>query len=136
MISRSIGFLVGDPGVATPLLDHLDLDYADAIAQLPRLSEQGDGVKSALGLVIPLIATEYHVNLIDEPEAFLHPPQARIIGGEIATLAKESNSQVLLATHDKNVVVGLIESEAPVTILHLTRSGDETTAQLLKRHDQ
>jgi hypothetical protein len=134
-ISKDVGFRVGDPGVAVPLADQIDVDYANAIARLPQLSEQGDGIKSAIGLILPLITTDFPVSLIDEPEAFLHPPQARIIGSEIASLARANQSQVFLATHDKNVVVGLVKSGAPVTILHLTRTEDVTTAKLLNSDD-
>lgn len=130
-LSQKIGFRVGDPKVTVPLADQIDEDYTDALAAMPTLFDQGDGIKSALGMAIPLIATDFPITLIDEPEAFLHPPQARIMGREIATLAKANNSQVFLATHDKNVVVGLVESDAPVTIIHLTRSGDTSTAKLL-----
>jgi energy-coupling factor transporter ATP-binding protein EcfA2 len=134
-VSKNVGFRVGDPGVAIPQANQIDLDYANAIALLPQLSDQGDGIKSSLGLVLPLITTEFPVSLIDEPEAFLHPPQARIIGSEIASLAMENQSQVFLATHDKHVLVGLVESGEPVTIVHLTRTDDETTATLLSSDD-
>lgn len=130
-MSKNVGFRVGDPGVAVPLADQIDVDYVDALARLSPLVDQGDGVKSALGMVIPLIATDFPVTLIDEPEAFLHPPQAKIMGSEIASLARANNSQVFLSTHDKNIVVGLVESDTPVTIIHLTREGEETAAKLL-----
>lgn len=134
-VSKKVGFRVGDPGVAVPLADQIDVDYANAVAKLPELMEQGDGIKSSLGLVLPLMTTDYPVSLIDEPEAFLHPPQARIIGSEIASLAAENAAQVFLATHDKHVLVGLVESEQPVTILHLSRTGDVATAKLLSNDD-
>jgi energy-coupling factor transporter ATP-binding protein EcfA2 len=88
-VSKKVGFRVGDPGVAVPQADQIDVDYANAVAELPELLDQGDGIKSSLGLVLPLMTTDYPVSLIDEPEAFLHPPQARVIGSEIASLAKE-----------------------------------------------
>jgi energy-coupling factor transporter ATP-binding protein EcfA2 len=135
-VSKLVGFRVGDLGVSVPLADRIDGDYVDAIARLPVLSDQGDGIRSALGLLIPLIATDFPVSLIDEPEAFLHPPQARVIGREIAALARANESQVFLATHDKNVVIGLVESGAPVTIIHLTRNVDDVaTAKLLNNAD-
>jgi energy-coupling factor transporter ATP-binding protein EcfA2 len=134
-VSKKVGFRVGDPGVAVPQADQIDVDYANAVAELPELLDQGDGIKSSLGLVLPLMTTDYPVSLIDEPEAFLHPPQARVIGSEIASLAEENQAQVFLATHDKHVLVGLVESGEPVTILHLSRTGDATTATLLSNDD-
>lgn len=88
-------------------------------------------MRSALGLLIPLITDNYCISLIDEPEAFLHPPQARTLGIEVANLAVANRAQVILATHDKNFLHGLVESGAPVTIIHLSREGDDTRAQLL-----
>jgi len=134
-VSASIGFRVGDPGIPVPLQDQLDRAYARAVGSLPRLNEQGDGMKSALGLVIPLITNQYPVSLIDEPEAFLHPPQAKLIGMEMGSLAVANKSQIILATHDKNVLQGLVESEAPLTIIHLRRVGNTTSAKVLEAKD-
>ena len=134
-VSAGTGFRVGDPGVPVPLADAMNRDYATAVGQLPPLNAQGDGIQSALGLMIPLITDEYPLSLIDEPEAFLHPPQARLVGAEMGKLATSSNSQLIVATHDKNVLVGLVESGVPLTVLHLTRSGDSTTALSISSED-
>jgi predicted ATPase len=83
-------------------------------------------MRSVLGLLIPLVTDHYCISLIDEPEAFLHPPRARTLGTEVANLASTNESQLLLATHDKNFLQGLVESGAPVTVVHLTREGDDT----------
>jgi energy-coupling factor transporter ATP-binding protein EcfA2 len=134
-VSKKVGYRVGDPGVPVPQADQIDVDYANAVAHLPELQEQGDGMKSSLGLVLPLMTTDFPVSLIDEPEAFLHPPQARIIGGEIASLATRNQAQVFLATHDKHVLIGLLESGEPITIVHLSRTDDATSATLLSNDD-
>lgn len=130
-VSGKIGFAVGDPGVEAPPVNAVTSEYAEALGELPRLHEQGDGMRSALGLLIPLITDRYPISLIDEPEAFLHPPQARTLGTEIANLAKTSQSQIIVATHDKNFLQGLVESGAPVAVVHLTRVDDNTSARLL-----
>ena len=130
-ISASVGFRVGEPGVDVPLANEVDKDYAQAIGRLPPLNQQGDGMKSAIGLILPFITNEYPLLLVDEPEAFLHPPQARRVAAEISSLVKENKSQVILATHDKNILQGLVESGVPVAIVHLTRTDDVTAAQLL-----
>lgn len=134
-LSGNLNYRVGEPTVAAPLANDLNLEYADAVGKLPGLHDQGDGFKSALGLLIPLVTDVFPVTLIDEPEAFLHPPQARIMGTEIAKLAKESQSQIIVATHDKNILQGLVESRAPVDIIHLTRTDDTTAAKLLEAND-
>jgi energy-coupling factor transporter ATP-binding protein EcfA2 len=134
-LSGNLQYRIGDPGLERPYVDEVDVDYAQAVAKLPPLQEQGDGLRSTLGLLIPLITDKDPLTLIDEPEAFLHPPQARIVGNEIGKLVKGNASQIILATHDKNILQGLIESGAPVSIIHLTRSGDVAGAQLLNVAD-
>jgi hypothetical protein len=134
-LSGNLLYRIGEPGLPAPAVDGVTAEYARAVAQLPPLQEQGDGIRSTLGLLIPLITDSTPLTLIDEPEAFLHPPQARIIGSAIGKLVKENNSQVILATHDKNVLQGLIESGAPVSIIHLTRVGNVAAAKLLNVED-
>ena len=64
--------------VSEPRLDNET--YMEEIESLPLVSDQGDGVRSFIGLLLAIEAAPYPVVLVDEPEAFLHPPQAREIG--------------------------------------------------------
>ena len=63
------------------------------------------------------------VLLLDEPEAFLHPPQARLLG-EMIALERSSRAQLFLATHSPDVLHGLI-SVAPenLRVLRIQRDG-------------
>ena len=130
-LSGKVGYRVGRTGVEAPPVTGVTSEYYQALAELPRLDEQGDGMRCALGLLLPLMTTMYAISLIDEPEAFLHPPQARILGNETARLAGRTKSQLIVATHDKNYLQGLVEVGAPVAIIHLTRSGNSSRARLL-----
>ena len=67
---------------------------------MPRLDQQGDGMKSFMGLLLNIVASAYPVVLVDEPEAFLHPPQARLIGRMLGD-EKDPGAQVLVATGQK-----------------------------------
>ena len=51
--------------------------------------------------------------LLDEPEAFLHPPQARLLG-EIIAKEKSHRAQLFVATHSSDVLQGLM-NVAPTT---------------------
>jgi AAA domain, putative AbiEii toxin, Type IV TA system len=126
---------MGTPDVRPYLVSDFDPKYDHAVAALPQVQAQGDGIKSALGLLVPLISNFYPLVLLDEPEAHLHPPQARIIGEEIGNQARDNGSQVIVSTHDKNIVQGIVESKAPVTILHLKREGDTASAEVLNPED-
>ena len=45
-----------------------------------RLDEQGDGFRSFVGVVLSILMCKDRLILLDEPEAFLHPAQAKILG--------------------------------------------------------
>ncbi len=50
------------------------------------MQDQGDGVKSFIGILISVMAAPFFFLLIDEPDAFLHPPQALLMGAMLAEL--------------------------------------------------
>lgn len=90
------------------------------------IEDASDGYKAYVGLLGALHATDYHVILVDEPEAFLHPSLARKLGRQIAERA--NGKEILIATHSGEFVMGAIESGAPVTIVRLEYFGDTATA--------
>jgi len=102
------------------------------MAGLPQLSEQGDGMRSFVGLLLPLLTAKYPIVVIDEPEAFLHPPQAAEMGRILGTLASENKVQIILATHDRNILRGLLDANVPISIVRLHRTGNATTAHQLE----
>jgi ABC-type cobalamin/Fe3+-siderophores transport system ATPase subunit len=122
---------IGRPSGPAPPVDRLDAEYLQQLRDLPGLEQQGDGIKSLLGMLIPLTAATYPVVILDEPEAFLHPPQARAFGKILGTIARDRCLQVILATHDRNIIVGLLESSAEVSVVRLTRDRSRTDAHQL-----
>ena len=137
-VNLDIQLRVGDPGTE-PGTDYRRprVEYANAVRDLPALSEQGDGIKSFFGLALNVIAGSAQVLLIDEPEAFLHPSQARALGRWLGEEVGGRDLQVLVATHDKDFVLGLVESaeRADLTLVRLTR--DDSSAHVRTfRHDR
>lgn len=122
---------VGATEVDAPPVDAVTAEYREALTRLPGLDVQGDGMRSLLGLLLPVITATYPIILIDEPEAFLHPPQAFQLGKTLATIAQERGIQVTLATHDRNMLAGLLAASASVSVVRLDRKGDTTTAHQL-----
>lgn len=55
-------------------------EYYNQVTKLPKLQEQGDGMRSFASILLDTFTSEHSITLIDEPEAFLHPPQARLLG--------------------------------------------------------
>jgi len=122
---------VGATGIMAPPIDAVTSDYRAALSQLPSLNSQGDGMRSLLGLLLPIVTATYPIVLVDEPEAFLHPPQAYQLGATLAAIAEERRIQVVLATHDRNILAGLLSASASVSVVRLDRDGDVTTANQL-----
>ncbi|MFJ9893909.1 ATP-dependent nuclease [Streptomyces sp. NPDC091280] len=131
-LSKGVNIRIGSPSADAPRLDRITSEYRESLSALPRLEYQGDGMRSFIGLMLPLITNSYHVVLIDEPEAFLHPPQAAQLGKILGQLAKEKSMQIVVATHDKNFLSGLLLSDAEISIVRLDRpASNELTAHQL-----
>jgi energy-coupling factor transporter ATP-binding protein EcfA2 len=117
----SLPIHVGDRPELSIGEDRVDDTYVEKVRKFPLLHLQGDGVKSYAGILFEAVATEREITLIDEPEAFLHPPQMRRLG---ETLAEEVNGQLLVATHSSDIMRGFLTgTSGSVRILRMQRSG-------------
>lgn len=94
-------------------------EYINELEKFPLLDKQGDGIKSYAGILFQAIATEKQITLIDEPEAFLHPPQMRKLG---ETLSSEVTGQLFVATHSSDILRGFMEgTKGNIRILRIRR---------------
>ena len=107
-----------DPRDALPLMQ-----------QEERLDEQGDGIRSFVGIAIALLTLRRDLLLIDEPEAFLHPPQAFRIGSIIAQHA--GDRQIILSTHSADVLRGILSRTRDAQIVRIDRIGNVNYFQKL-----
>ena len=123
-INGDVRLRVGQVDVPVPPLDRPTIEYAEAVATLPALESQGDGVKSFLGLALTVVAGHAQILLIDEPEAFLHPAQARALGRWLSAEAVRRDVQVIVSTHDRDLVLGLLDGgpTSVVSVLRVTRT--------------
>ena len=96
----------------------------------PILDTQGDGLRSVLGMISAIVSTKKPVLLLDEPEAFLHPPQALQLGEIISGLV-EPSQQIFIATHSADFLRGLLSSTRDAVIIHLDRVENITEANVL-----
>lgn len=115
----------------------LDEDLDNAIKILdtyPKLHEQGDGMVGFTGVLLSLLIENYSVFLIDEPESFLHPPQARILGTEIPELL--DNRQAFISTHSEHLLKGLLEA-APerIKVVRISRKMNENSFSIINTED-
>ncbi|MDU1463066.1 MAG: AAA family ATPase [Corynebacterium sp.] len=92
----------------------------------PKAWQQGLGMQSVLGILLALFADDRPIVLLDEPEAFLHPPQAHRLGQILRKVAEQEGRQIFCATHDKNLLSGLAGGEKEtLSIIRLQRTVDD-----------
>lgn len=100
--------------------DRVSNEFIDKLRNYPLLDQQGDGIKSYAGILFETIAFNYNISLIDEPEAFLHPPQMRKLG---QTLAEEVKGQLIVATHSSDIMRGFLEgTKGEIKIIRIQRN--------------
>lgn len=85
------------------------LDQRKEIERIPVIDSQGDGMRSFVGCLMEVQASKQPVLLVDEPEVFLHPPQARLLGRMLA-LDKPAGRQMVIASHSVDVLRGLLDA--------------------------
>ncbi len=103
--------------------DRLSEAYQVELEKLDLLHEQGDGMRSFVGVLLNAFIGNQKLLFIDEPEAFLHPPQAKLLGKMLAT-DLPSNNQLLLATHSLDFLKGLLEGDSKnLKIIRIQRNG-------------
>ncbi len=117
-----IPFYVGKAPSGNDMVDKSGNAYVQELRKNPLLHEQGDGMRSYAGILFEALVLDYDVTLIDEPEAFLHPPQMRKLG---KTLASNTNGQLLVATHSSDVVRGFLDGTGGDSrIVRIVRDGN------------
>jgi len=124
--SKSITMHVGKRPTPPPGKDRLSAEYQRAVGALPRIETQGDGYRAFTGILMNILVSNFDMFLIDEPEVFLHPPQAVMMG---KLLAKETpaNKQLFISTHSSDIVRGLLDQAASrIRVLRITRNGDKS----------
>ncbi|MFD5526567.1 ATP-dependent nuclease [Streptomyces virginiae] len=116
----------GIPDIAPPTPE-----LVAAYRRLPPLVTQGDGFRAFVEILLNTVLRPTPVIVIDEPEAFLHPPQARLLGRILAQLPGQT--QMFVATHSADFLAGVLEAEQarPVSIVRLDRSSGTSAARLL-----
>jgi nicotinamide riboside kinase len=136
-ISKNLLLHVGNDPIA-PGEDRVSDTYIAKLDQLPFIDTQGDGMRAFAGLLIHSVVPHYSLMMIDEPEAFLHPPQARYLGRAIVNDVSQSK-QLFLATHSGDILRGILDTNSSkVHVIRLQRDSANTSinhAKLLNKAD-
>ena len=90
-------------------------DYASEVRKRPDISTEGDGLKAAAGLFLNILAIPKSIYLIDEPDVYLHPPQAYATARQMVDISK--HKQLFMATHNAHFVRGLLDTNSERVLL-------------------
>ena len=136
VVHRNAGSLVplhvGTRPTAEKGEDRVSLTYIERLEKLPQLQNQGDGMRSFAGILLATSVGRESIMLIDEPEAFLHPPQARLLG---TTLVQDRghDRQLFIATHSSDILRGVLDANSPdVKVVRIRRNGEVNAVHLLE----
>lgn len=90
------------------------------------LKEQGDGYQSFAGILMAALVFPDRPLLLDEPEAFLHPKQARVLGRLLGRLSIGRPAQIIVSTHSSAFMWGVVSENYSANVLRLNRTADTT----------
>ena len=110
-------------------------EYYSSVSKMPLLHNQGDGMRSFASLLLDTFTSNYSITLIDEPEAFLHPPQARL-AGRILVENGSNERQIFIATHSEDFLQGLLDADNDnVTIIRINREENNNKISVLSNSE-
>lgn len=130
-----IPLLVGERLPLLPGEDPTTKSYLERLMKSAvSLREQGDGMRSFASVVLEMLASKTpSMLLLDEPEAFLHPPQARLLG-EFLARERRTNAQMFIATHSPDVLLGLLNvAPQQLRVIRIQRAGNANQVKELEK---
>lgn len=95
------------------------------------VKDASDGVQAFTGIVTAVFSGEFHTILIDEPEAFLHPPLARKLGKHLAALAAERGGTLMASTHSSDFLMGCIQATKDVKVIRLEYNNGKSRGRMI-----
>lgn len=128
---REYLFRVSRKALPDELVQKSNREAEEALASMPLIQDTGDGIQAFTGIIAATNAVPYKLILIDEPEAFLHPPLARRLGRELTETVTSNQTSLVIATHSADVLMGCVEQSLDVTIIRLTFDQDVATVSTL-----
>ncbi|MDO1585328.1 ATP-dependent nuclease [Rhizobium oryzicola] len=94
------------------------------------VEKASDGTKAFIGILCEVLAGHHDILIIDEPEAFLHPSLAYLLGRAIARNLS-NKKQLFVSTHSPHFLMGCISVGVPIDIVRLTHKAQKATARHL-----
>lgn len=132
---NEVPLYIGNKPILQNNEDRVSANYLRELEKLDLLHEQGDGMRSFVGVLLNAFISNHSILFIDEPEAFLHSPQARLLG---KMLAKDlpAARQLFLATHSEDLLKGLLDANvSKLKIVRIQREGSINVVSSLTSSD-
>lgn len=95
------------------------------------IKEASDGVQAYVGIITSVMSGEHRLTLIDEPEAFLHPPLARKLGYQLASISKNRKGALIASTHSADFLIGCIQASSAVRVVRLEYSNNKSKGNVV-----
>jgi predicted ATPase len=94
------------------------------------IAEASDGVKAFVGILCAVLSGDYRAILIDEPEAFLHPPLARKLGYQL-TSNLNAGGTLMASTHSADFLMGCLQASPNVRVVRLEFSNGRSKGKIV-----
>lgn len=98
-------------------------------------AQLSDGSQSYLGILGHLRSGEERLIFLDEAGSMLHPPLARKLGKQLASVAAERRGHLFAATHSADFLLGSIQAGCKVNVIRLTYRDGISTVRVLSAED-
>jgi ABC-type cobalamin/Fe3+-siderophores transport system ATPase subunit len=94
------------------------------------IKDASDGVQAFVGILCAVLSGDYRAVLIDEPEAFLHPPLARKLGYQLTSELKEGGT-LMASTHSPDFLIGCLQASPNVRVVRLEYSNEKSKGRIV-----
>ncbi|MDW8369743.1 MAG: AAA family ATPase [Geminicoccaceae bacterium] len=111
---------------------HISGKKREKPASMLPVYETSDGIRAYLGTILHAASGLVRTLLVDEPDAFLHPPLARKLGTQLSRLAQQKTFQLLAATHSADFVIGCLLGPSDARILRLEYRDGKSRGRLVE----
>ena len=84
-----------------------------------KLKNEGHGIRAAVRILCELEISLKKIIFIDEPELHLYPHSKYLLGKHISNFCATNKKQIFVATHDTELLRGLVESHGDLQIIKI-----------------
>ena len=86
------------------------------------LQNEGHGVRAAVQVLYELENNSNQIIFLDEPEMHLYPSAKYLLGKFIGEYARRGKKQIIITTHDSDMLRGLIDASSVATVIRIDQN--------------